>query len=101
MKINGTPTPDVLAATAKNVREAGAAAAVDPSKAPKPEAASTKPQAPRDSVEISPAGRQLAGTESLGADRVAEVRQRILNGAYNATEVVDTMARRILQRGDI
>jgi len=99
MKINGTPSPDVLAATTKNVREAGAAEAVNPSKAAKPEAAPAKPR--RDSVEISDAGRRLAGADSLSASRVAEVRQRILEGAYNATQVVDTVARRILQRGDI
>jgi anti-sigma28 factor (negative regulator of flagellin synthesis) len=98
MKINGTPTPDVLAATTKNVRAAAAAGAVDPSKAPKTDAA---PAAPRDSVEISAAARELAGTESLPTDRIADVRQRILTGAYNANEVVDTVARRILQRGDI
>jgi len=100
MKINGTPSPEVLAATTKGVRETGAAEAISSTKSAKPETpAPAKPR--RDSVEISDAGRALAGHGGLTADRVAEVRQRILAGAYNATEVVDTVARRILQRGDI
>lgn len=100
MKINGTPSPEVLAATNQKVRETGAAEAISSSQSAKPEtpAASAKP---RDSVEISDAGRALSGKEPLSPDRVAEVRQRILAGAYNATQVVDTVARRILQRGDI
>jgi flagellar biosynthesis anti-sigma factor FlgM len=95
MKINGTPSPEVQSAATKGVRDAGAA---DAAQAPKPAAV----EAPRrDSVEISSAGRALATTDSQPADRVAEIRQRILDGAYNANEVVDTVARRILQRGDI
>ncbi|MDQ8154814.1 MAG: flagellar biosynthesis anti-sigma factor FlgM [Gemmatimonadota bacterium] len=100
MKITGTPSPEVLAATTNKVRETGAPEAISSSKSAKPEtpAASAKP---RDSVEISDAGRALAGSETLSTERVAELRQRILSGAYNATQVVDTVARRILQRGDI
>jgi anti-sigma28 factor (negative regulator of flagellin synthesis) len=98
MKITGTPTPDVLAATTKNVREAQPTEAINPSKAAKPEAAPAKPQ---DSVQISDAARELAGAEAMPADRVSELRQQILSGAYNTAEVVDTVARRILQRGDI
>jgi anti-sigma28 factor (negative regulator of flagellin synthesis) len=58
-----------------------------------------------DSVQISDAGRALAtggtsGTGSLSAERVAELRKRVLEGAYNSTHVVDQVAKRILQRGD-
>ena len=64
-----------------------------------------------DRVEISDAGRTLAARETeslsasgrseLSAERVSEIRQRILEGAYNATDVVDEVARRMLERGDI
>ncbi len=98
MKINGTPSPEVLSATTKNVRESAPTEAITSSKSATPE--TPAPTKRRDSVEISDAGRAMAN-ERLSAERVAEVRQRILSGAYNATEVVDTVARRILQRGDI
>ena len=98
MKITGTPSPEVLAATTKNVREPGA---VDAIKSNEPSVTDAPVAKRRDSVEISDAGRALAGASPLSADRVAQVRQRILAGAYNSTEVVDTVARRILQRGDI
>lgn len=78
-------------------------------------AAPAQPVAPvsrsTDKVEISDAGRALAAreTESLDAkgraelttERVGEIRQRILEGAYNSIEVVDEVARRMLERGDI
>lgn len=99
MKITGTPSPEVLATNTKNVREPAAAEAVSSAIAKK--ADSSVSAQPRDSVEISAAGRAMAGTGSLPAERVNDVRQRILSGAYNANEVIDTVARRILQRGDI
>ena len=62
-----------------------------------------------DQVQISDAGRALAAraNESLDArgeltaERVGEIRQRILEGAYNSMDVVDEVARRMLERGDI
>lgn len=64
-----------------------------------------------DKVEISDAGRALAARESdsldakgraeLSPERVGEIRQRILEGAYNSMHVVDEVARRMLERGDI
>jgi anti-sigma28 factor (negative regulator of flagellin synthesis) len=58
-----------------------------------------------DSVQISDAGRALAtggpsSSGSLSAERVAELRKRVLEGAYNSTHVVDQVAKRILERGD-
>ncbi len=56
-----------------------------------------------DSVQISDAGRRL-NTEQRAAiepDRVAELRQRALSGAYSTLDVVDQVARRILTRGDL
>jgi anti-sigma28 factor (negative regulator of flagellin synthesis) len=59
-----------------------------------------------DSVQISDAGRALstgetAGAQSLSPARVAALRKRVLEGAYDATHVVDQVARQILDRGDV
>jgi negative regulator of flagellin synthesis FlgM len=65
-----------------------------------------------DRVEISDAGRALAaqagGTEAsaeagreMSPDRVNELRQRVLSGAYDSLAVVDQVARRMLQNGDV
>ncbi|HEX3160429.1 MAG TPA: flagellar biosynthesis anti-sigma factor FlgM [Gemmatimonadaceae bacterium] len=64
-----------------------------------------------DRVEISDAGRALAAGETgtgvtaeraeLSAERLAELRQRVLSGAYNSTEMVDQVARRLLESGDV
>ena len=59
-----------------------------------------------DTVQISDAGRALStgdasGSGSLSADRVAELRRRVLEGAYNTNHVVNQVARRILDRGDV
>ncbi len=60
-----------------------------------------------DSVQISDAGRSLAGRAStdhktsLDPERVAELRTKVLTGAYNTLDVVDQVARRILTRGDL
>ena len=59
-----------------------------------------------DRVEISEAGRALAAhggeaTGTLGADRLSELRQRVLGGAYNSLDVVDQVARRLLDSGDV
>jgi negative regulator of flagellin synthesis FlgM len=59
-----------------------------------------------DKVEISDAGRALAardGEETRGLDpaRAARIRGRILSGAYDTLEVVDAVARRLLDSGDL
>jgi hypothetical protein len=61
-----------------------------------------------DTVEISDAGRALAardGTETtsksgLEPARADQIRGRVLSGAYDTLEVVDTVARRLLDSGD-
>ncbi|MCC6243377.1 MAG: flagellar biosynthesis anti-sigma factor FlgM [Gemmatimonadaceae bacterium] len=61
----------------------------------------------KDSVQISDAGRSMAGRmeqqqrDAFDPERVAELRSRVLTGAYNSLDVVDQVARRILSRGDI
>lgn len=59
-----------------------------------------------DKVEISDAGRALAargGDQASGLDpaRAARIRGRILSGAYDTLEVVDAVARRLLDSGDL
>ena len=74
---------------------------------------SSSAPAPRsDQVQISDAGRALASqaaasagnaveTQGLTPERIAEIRGRILEGAYDSVEVVDQVARRMLEHGDI
>jgi hypothetical protein len=64
-----------------------------------------------DRVQISDTGRALAArieeAPSRTADaelspvRIAEIRQRVLEGAYDSSEMVDRVARRILESGDL
>ena len=59
-----------------------------------------------DSVQISVVGQSLAGRSErvvgeLDADRLRELRARVLGGAYDALDVVDEVARRILTRGEL
>jgi negative regulator of flagellin synthesis FlgM len=72
----------------------------------------TTPVARPDSVQISDAGRALAAQAAsatqassvrgeLSAERISEIRQKILDGAYNSLDVVDEVARRMLASGDI
>lgn len=58
-----------------------------------------------DRIEISDAGRarsgQLHPVDAGAADRLAAIRQRVLHGAYDADVVVEALATRILDRGDV
>jgi negative regulator of flagellin synthesis FlgM len=72
--------------------------------------AAAQPAAPvqrNDKVQISDAGRALAaqattpGRSELSPERIAEVRERILSGAYNSLDVVEEVARKMLATGDI
>jgi negative regulator of flagellin synthesis FlgM len=59
----------------------------------------------RDKVQISDAGRALAaqasGKGELTPERIAEVRELILSGAYNSLEAVNQVARKMIASGDI
>ena len=75
---------------------------------PRPVDPASPPPAPgavkSDSVQFSSAGRSLAGRlqdEAFDPERVAELRTKVLTGAYNTLDVVDQVARRILSRGDL
>lgn len=58
-----------------------------------------------DKVEISSAGRALKANEEpeaeLSPERIAEIRQRIHDRAYDTLEMVDEVARRILASGEL
>jgi anti-sigma28 factor (negative regulator of flagellin synthesis) len=58
-----------------------------------------------DRVEISAQGRaRTAELQPVAPDatgRLAEIRRRILEGAYDADTLVDQVAQRIIQRGDL
>ncbi len=59
-----------------------------------------------DKVEISDAARKLAkdvisALPADAKDRLAQVRQRVLSGAYDIDQVVSEVAQRILKRGDV
>ena len=104
MKINGSIfdplRPDRNASTDSThaTRDGGTA---------KPVAPVAPVSARRDSVQISDSARTLASrAESderakMEPERVAQLRQKVYEGAYNALDVVDQVARRILTRGDI
>jgi hypothetical protein len=59
-----------------------------------------------DKVSISDAGRALAARDggadaaSLDPARASRIRDRVLSGAYDTLEVVDAVARRLLDHGD-
>jgi anti-sigma28 factor (negative regulator of flagellin synthesis) len=58
----------------------------------------------RDTVAISAGARALAarGADApLTAERVDELRKKVLEGAYNQTQVVDQVAKRLLASGDV
>ena len=59
-----------------------------------------------DRVQFSEAGRSMARAEKdqqaqFDPERVAELRTKVLTGAYNTLDVVDQVARRIISRGDL
>ena len=58
-----------------------------------------------DKVSISDAGRALAardgGSDPIDPSRASQIRDRVLNGAYDTLEVVDAVARRLLDSGDL
>ncbi len=68
----------------------------------KPNTPSVGALAPRrDSVELSSEGRALSKGGALTPERTTLIRQRILQGAYDSTAVVDRVAQSILKSGDL
>ena len=103
MQINGnnpvrSPAVDPLTRPAQPERNGGNRPAQAEAPAPKPRS---------DTVSFSEAGRALAGsapggrTGELTSERVEEIRQRLLAGAYNSTQMAEQVAKRILESGDL
>ena len=67
--------------------------------------ATTSERPKQDTVSFSDEARALAsGTSTRAAassERVEDVKQRVLLGAYNTAEMAGEVAKRILQRGDL
>jgi anti-sigma28 factor (negative regulator of flagellin synthesis) len=101
MQINGPKDPIYPAGGAREVRDAQQA----PARQPKQGEVAPQRQTPRDSVTISDAGRKLAEqagpSAQLSAERAAEIRKKILDGAYNSAEMAGEVAKRILASGDV
>ena len=98
MRINGSnfdpirPDRPTTAANPENGRSNGSSSSVQ---------RSGTDSARSDSVQISSAGRHLAASAELDPERTAELRTKVLTGAYNTLDVVDQVARRMLSRGDL
>jgi negative regulator of flagellin synthesis FlgM len=57
-----------------------------------------------DEVRKNDSGRSAGATDvasELSPERIAEIREKILEGAYNSLESVDQLARRMLASGDL
>jgi anti-sigma28 factor (negative regulator of flagellin synthesis) len=87
-----------------SVRPASAAATAAPAQPVSPVVPADRP----DRVELSPEARALAARleqggegEELTPERIAALRQRIREGAYDAPEMAAEVARRVLDSGDL
>ncbi|MGV3709524.1 MAG: flagellar biosynthesis anti-sigma factor FlgM [Gemmatimonas sp.] len=104
MKINGSMFDPLRPERVSNTDSTGATRAGSNNQPVSPVAPVSRRS---DSVEISDTARTLASRaesdERAGMDpeRVTELRKKVYEGAYNALDVVDQVARRILTRGDI
>ena len=75
-----------------------------PAAAPRSSAEIRLPVAPAAEMEmeVPVAGQQaLRRRDELTEERIARIRQRILEGAYASEAVIDTVARRILKARDL
>jgi predicted TIM-barrel enzyme len=101
---SGGPSRPEVASSTQSVDKASKAP-VAPAAAVTAAAAVTSAAGRSDKVQISDAGRALAAREGsntgLSPERAAQIRQRVLDGAYNSLGVVDEVARRILSSGDL
>jgi anti-sigma28 factor (negative regulator of flagellin synthesis) len=97
MKINNSYSTDV---TPRSTRAVSDPATVD--RTASAGAASGSEQAgPRDSVELSAEGLAKSKDATLTDQRIAQIRQNVLQGAYDSSHVVDQVAKKILASGDL
>ncbi len=97
MKINNGYSSDVTPHSTRAVS--------DPSSVDRAATAGTASDAvqagPRDSVELSAEGLARAKDTTLTDQRIAQIRQNVLQGAYDSSHVVDQVAKKILASGDV
>lgn len=79
-----------------------------PAATPGSPVAPVAPAGGSDRVELSPEARALAARldqagegQELTPERIAALRQRIRDGVYDAPEMADEVARRVLDSGDL
>ena len=97
MKINNGYSSDV---TPRSTRAVADPSNVDRS-ATSGAVSSTSAAGPRDSVEISAEGLARSKDSMLTEQRIAQIRQNVLQGAYDSSHVVDEVAAKILASGDV
>ncbi len=81
------------------IKETGSAANTLPVRAV-PQAKGPQPESQEDKVEISETGRLLSNLESqdgVRADKVAQIRQAILDGTYEADDKIAATVDRLLE----
>jgi anti-sigma28 factor (negative regulator of flagellin synthesis) len=97
MKINNVSPSDL---TPRSTRAVADPASVD--RSPAGGAPSDAQSAgPRDSVELSAEGLARSKDATLTNERIAQIRQNVLQGAYDSAHVVDQVAKNILASGDV
>lgn len=97
MKINNGYSSDV---TPRGTRAVADPAAVDRT-ATNGAVAGAPQAAPRDSVELSAEGLARSKDLTLTDQRIAQIRQNVLQGAYDSSHVVAQVAAKILASGDV
>ena len=96
MKIDPKSLIDLQSQAARAIRDASTNSRRESGSVSRP-----TPSTPQDTVELSIEGRALGRASALTAEKVNLIRQRILSGAYDSMDVIDKVARQILQRGDV
>lgn len=100
MTINGPNAPVTAPGSARIPRDGP----TPPVQAPPVRPSDERP-APKDTVSISDDARRLnaeaGASEGLSAGDTAQVRERLLSGAYHSVEMAGLVARRILESGDV
>jgi hypothetical protein len=97
MKINNGYSSDV---TPRSTRAVSDPSSVDRT-GTAGSASDAAPAGPRDSVELSAEGLARAKDATLTDQRIAQIRQNVLQGAYDSSHVVDQVAKNILASGDV
>jgi anti-sigma28 factor (negative regulator of flagellin synthesis) len=97
MKINNGYSRDV---TPRSTRAVSDPANVDRA-ASTGAAADASQNTARDSVELSAEGIARSKDATLSDQRIAQIRQNVLQGAYDSSHVVDQVAKKILASGDL